>query len=101
MDGNLDTLIKRIAQHYQFDESSYPETKSLTEEKRRSFGIRHLSQHFAKTAGKIAAETEPVDHGEAVNKNEIKINLAKVTHQHLTTCRTCRDDRKRVYGLYK
>ena len=77
MEGQLDDIIKKIVPHYQFNETDYPETKHLDENQRRLFGIRHLAQHFSKTAGKIVAQTEPIDHGGSPDFQELKIDVAK------------------------
>ena len=77
MDGNIDKLIKLIATHFVFDEKTYPELKDASDEQRLKFAIKHLALHFAKTAGKISAVSENLDHGEKINFDELKTNIPK------------------------
>ncbi len=77
MNGSLDALIAFIKSHYPFVPEKYPKLEGLSDAERQVFAIRHLSQHFSKTSGKIAAAIEPADHGKEVNIEEIKTNLPK------------------------
>jgi hypothetical protein len=62
---SLDELINFIATHVIFDKESYPELKDKNKEEIKVFAIRHSALHFAKTAGKIAAYSEDLEHGGA------------------------------------
>jgi hypothetical protein len=42
-----------------------------------AFAVRHCALHFAKTAGKISAVSERVDHGEDIDMNELRENVHK------------------------
>ena len=77
MNKNLDSLIKYIALHFQFNEKKYPELKGATEEEILRFAIRHSALHFSKTAGKIATSSEGIDHGGRLDAEELKSNTAK------------------------
>lgn len=77
MNGNLDKLIKFIAEHFKFDAATYPELEGVSEERRLLFAIRHSALHFSKTTGKIAAVSEDTDHGEVLDIESIKENVPK------------------------
>lgn len=70
-------LIKFIAENFRFDEESYPELKGASEGQRLNFAIRHSALHFAKTAGKISAVSEDVDHGGKLDIEELKKTIPK------------------------
>ncbi|HYD93252.1 MAG TPA: hypothetical protein VEB18_02235 [Candidatus Paceibacterota bacterium] len=77
MNGSLDALIAFITKHYPFVPEKYPQVDGLADAERQHFAIRHLSQHFSKTAGKITAAVEPADHGREMDMEEIRANLPK------------------------
>ena len=77
MDKNLDTLMKYVALHFEFNAKKYPELIGASEEDTLRFAIRHSALHFSKTAGKVAASSESVDHGGILETEELKSNVAK------------------------
>jgi hypothetical protein len=77
MHGDLDKLITFIAEHFKFDKATYPELEGVSDQKRLEFAIRHSVLHFSKTTGKIAAVSEDVDHGGALDLESIKENVPK------------------------
>lgn len=77
MSGQIDQLIKFIAVHLVFDEKHYPSLKDATDEQKIIFALNHSALHFAKTAGKIATVAESVDHGAAIDKEELRANVSK------------------------
>lgn len=77
MNGDIDKLIKYIAEHFVFDENTYPELANATDREKHDFAIRHLSLHFSKTAGNISSVSESADHGEEVDIDKIKENIPK------------------------
>ena len=77
MNGELDKLIQFTAEHFVFDENAYPELAGVTDEEKLKFALRHSALHFAKTAGKIAALVEGMDHGKKLDTEEIKANIPK------------------------
>lgn len=77
MNGDIDKLIKFIEKHFVFDEDTYPGLKGKTKDEQLVFMINHLALHFSKTAGKITAVSERVDHGEVLDTEEIKKNVPK------------------------
>lgn len=74
---NLDSLIALVAEKHQFNAEKYPSLKDASPEETLSFAFQHLALHFSKTAGKIAAVSEAVDHGAERELEELKINVAK------------------------
>lgn len=77
MHGDIDKLIVFIAEHFKFDEATYPELKGASSEKRLEFAIRHSALHFSKTTGKIAAVSEDADHGGSLDIEAVKENVSK------------------------
>lgn len=77
MKGEINQLIKIIAEHFPFGEDHYPELRGANETERLLFAVRHSALHFAKTSGKIAAGSEDTDHGNALNIPEVKANIVK------------------------
>lgn len=77
MNKDLDTLIAYIAEHFTFDEETYPELRGASEEERLAFAIRHSALHMSKTAGKIAAVSEDVDHGRELDMESLRENTMK------------------------
>lgn len=77
MHGDIDNVIKFLAENLVFDEKGYPELIGATPQQKLLFGVRHSALHFAKTAGKIAAVSEDTDHGDALNLAEIKKQVSK------------------------
>ncbi|MDB5260452.1 MAG: hypothetical protein JWN37_683 [Candidatus Nomurabacteria bacterium] len=77
MEATLDELIQKISEKYKFQEASYPPVKSMSEEEIKAFAINHLSLHFSKTAGKIAAIIEDVNHGGTLKIENLKSDLNK------------------------
>jgi hypothetical protein len=73
----LDSLIRRAEEKFQFTAEKYPELVSATPEETLRFAIRHSVLHYAKTAGKIAAHSEDVDHGGAGDLEALKTDTAK------------------------
>ncbi len=49
----------------------------MSEEEKLHFAIVHLGKHYAKTAGKIVAETEEFDHTQVMKLENLKIDVAK------------------------
>ncbi len=74
---DLDALISLICRHFTFTAAVYPELHGMSEERRLAFALRHSALHFAKTAGKISAVSERVDHGEDIDMNELRQNVHK------------------------
>jgi hypothetical protein len=74
---DIDTLIAFVAAHHQFNGEKYPELLEKDEKQRLIFALRHTALHFSKTAGKIAAVSERVDHGEDIDVDELRINTSK------------------------
>jgi|SRR3989344_6340439 len=74
---DLDKLIEFIADNFKFNEQKYPQLKGVSKEEVLTFAIKHSALHFAKTAGKIAAVSENVDHGGELDIKELKENVSK------------------------
>lgn len=77
MQGEIDRLIQFIAEHFPFDEETYPKLKNASDQERLLFALNHSALHFGKTAGKIIAVSESADHGGESNIAEIKTNIPK------------------------
>lgn len=77
MKNTLDSLIQYIAEKHQFNGDKYPEIKNASNEEVLRFALRHSALHFAKTAGKVAGTSEGTDHGEPIDTEDLKINVAK------------------------
>lgn len=77
MENSLDSLIKYIAEKHQFNGDKYPEIKNASEEDVFRFAVRHSALHFSKTAGKVAASSEDIDHGGQGGLEDLKTNVAK------------------------
>ncbi len=77
MVSELEKLIQLIASRFVFDEKAYPEFQGANDEDRLKFALRHSALHFSKTAGKIAAVIEDVDHGEKMDFEILKIQTVK------------------------
>lgn len=77
MSGDINTLIRFIAEHFVFDEQAYPELQNASERQRLIFALRHSVLHFSKTAGKLSAVIEAADHGKQIDIAEIKKNIPK------------------------
>ncbi len=73
----LDVLMGFVAKHFPFIEEKYPELRGKDEQEQLVFALRHLALHISKTAGKIAASSEDVDHGNGVNVQELRVNATK------------------------
>lgn len=71
--------IQTVAQKtWPFDESSYPALAHLSIEDRQTFALKHVLTHLTKAVGRVASAVEPLDHGERLNKETIRIALRKV-----------------------
>ena len=77
MKGEISRLIEIIAKRFPFDENHYPELRGASETERLLFAVRHSALHFAKTSGKIAAVSEDVDHGNALDMSDAKTSVTK------------------------
>lgn len=77
MNENIDSLMQYIAKHFQFNEKKYPELRGASDDEVLRFAIRHSALHFAKTAGKIAATSEDIDHGNKMDIKTMKTDIAK------------------------
>ena len=77
MKNDLNSLIHRAEEKFDFNEEKYPELVGASDEVTYRFAIRHASMHFAKTAGKIIAHSEDIDHGGLGDTEELKTNVAK------------------------
>lgn len=77
MKNDLNSLIQRAEEKFDFNAEKYPELAGASDEAILRFAIRHASMHFAKTAGKIITHSEDVDHGGIGNLEELKTNVAK------------------------
>ncbi len=75
MKGELDQLIEHIVQYLPFDGTVYPELRDATDEQKLAFAVRHNALHFSKTAGRIAAVSEDVDHGGQLKIETLKSNV--------------------------
>ena len=74
---SLDSLIAFIAKNHPFNAEKYPELLGKDEDQRLVFALRHTALHFSKTAGKIAAVSEDVDHGGTVDMSDLRVNTVK------------------------
>lgn len=77
MNESIDSLTQYIAKHFQFNEKEYPEIRGASDDEVLHFAIRHSALHFAKTAGKIAAFSEDIDHRNKIDTKAIKTDIAK------------------------
>lgn len=77
MSVSINQLIAYIAQHHQFTEAKYPELAGADERKRLAFAVRHVALHYGKTAGKVIAVAESVDHGGDINIDDLKADIRK------------------------
>jgi len=73
----LDKLIRFIADRHVFSDTKYAELQGVSEEQKFRFALRHMALHFSKTAGKIAAISEAVDHGKPLDREDLKVNVSK------------------------
>lgn len=73
----IDALISLIAKHFPFHAEVYPELRDKDEKQHLVFALRHSALHFSKTAGKIATVSEDVDHGEGIDREEIRKQVPK------------------------
>lgn len=74
---DLNSLIQRAEEMFVFNAEKYPELSGASEEATLRFALRHSVLHFAKTAGKIAAHSEDVDHGGEGDLEALKTDVAK------------------------
>ena len=77
MNGILDQLIQYTRERWTFDERTYPELRGTNEADCFTFAVKHSALHFAKTAGKIVAVSEKVDHGEEIDRSELTVQISK------------------------
>jgi len=75
---NLQEIQTAAQKIWPFDESSYPALAHLSPEDRQTFALKHVLTHLTKAVGRIAGAVEPLDHGEELDKNAIRIALRKV-----------------------
>ncbi len=73
----LDELIKLAGANVTFDETNYPALKDASDEQKLVFALHHSALHFSKTAGKLAAAVEDVDHGNDLDMENLKANVWK------------------------
>jgi hypothetical protein len=101
MTENLDELIAYIARHFEFNEKKYPELAGKNEKEKLIFSIRHSSLHFSKTAGKISALSEDIDHGNEIDIDGLKTNTAKSLINTLRLAELIKLDEKELIELVK
>ena len=77
MKRGIDELTQFISQHFLFNEAHYPELRNANDEQRLVFAIKHSALRLAKTAGKISAVAEDIDHGTKPNLDELRTNIPK------------------------
>ncbi len=77
MQTTLESLIQYISEKHQFNDDKYPEIKKASKEEIFCFAIKHSALHFSKTAGKIAAISEAIDHDKKGELEDLKTNVAK------------------------
>lgn len=77
MKNDLSSLIAFVGKNVIFDEKKYPELAGASEKERFLFALRHSGLHFAKTAGKVAAVGEDLDHGGEPDVAELKKQVWK------------------------
>lgn len=77
MTGDIARLMHLVAQHYVFNEETYPELVGRGEKEKLAFAIQHSALHFSKTAGKIAAVAEDMHHGAEPDLEDLKKNIPK------------------------
>lgn len=77
MTKEIDKVMEFIAKHFVFDENAYPELKGKSEEEKLKFAVRHCALHFSKTAGKVVAVSESVDHGNDINLDSLREDVPK------------------------
>lgn len=75
--NEIDRLIALVAKYFTFDAKAYPELAGKDEKQTLAFALRHSALHFSKTAGKIAAVSEDIDHGEEIEIDKIRKNTVK------------------------
>lgn len=59
--------MKSIVDKYQFNGKNYPGFDALAPDEQFLFSVEHSILHMNKSLGKLAAEAEAADHGEAMN----------------------------------
>ncbi len=61
-----------------FDGTKYPVLDELSENQKDIFALRHITTHFLKNVGALAAVVESMDHGAALDKTGATQALRKV-----------------------
>lgn len=70
----LGGLMDLVAQHWPFDEQSYPGLVQLAGNTEwRMFALRHILMHQQKAAGRLAEVCEPVDHGAPLDEEKLRL----------------------------
>ena len=75
-------VIERIAlaarELWRFDPSNYPALNVSDEQSSKEFAIKHVTLHLTKLMGQVAAAIEPMDHGEGLDQNALRLRLSEM-----------------------
>lgn len=75
---NLQEIQIATEKAWPFDETSYPSLAHLSVVDKQTFALKHVLIHLAKAVGHVARAVEPLDHGEELDKDAMRIALRKV-----------------------
>ena len=98
----LEDLYAFVNESYTFTENTYPAMKGMDEEQKRMFAVNHGVLHMMKSLGKISAECEAYDHGDAKSieqRTELPIALAKMLVNVLSLAHTLNISPDQLYEM--
>ena len=74
----LCTVMDHIGRVYKFTPERYPQMRYLPAEDHKNFAVKHSVLHAVKTAGRLAAQCESVDHGASPNYEALREGATKL-----------------------
>lgn len=77
-DTDLSKLMKYISVRYTFTHEHYPLLAKVGLSERLPFAISHSIKHLQKSLGRIAAESESLDHGGPMDINVLREAMVKM-----------------------
>ncbi|OGD37121.1 hypothetical protein A2850_04960 [Candidatus Azambacteria bacterium RIFCSPHIGHO2_01_FULL_51_74] len=69
----LGNMIDVVEKHWPFDETTYPELHSLSQEQKNLFTLKHILFHQIKAVAKLTEVCEVVDHGKSLDGDKLHV----------------------------
>jgi hypothetical protein len=96
---DMQDIMRQVEERYPFNADKYDELYDADDEKVRSFALRHMALHIAKSYGKFASYCEAEDHGATGDAALLEEATIKLLVNVIRAAQLQGMDADRMFGL--